>query len=158
IPKEALAGNSDLDKIWKPSPPEEASRRTVYAFVKRALVVPMLEVLDVCDTTRSSDKRLVTTVAPQALNLFNGGFVEEQSRFFAERLRKEAGDDPERQIERAFRLALARLPSEKEAAAIKAFLKEQSRRFADEAPGLAEAEVRMRALTQVCRVIFNLNE
>ncbi|MFO0964398.1 MAG: DUF1549 and DUF1553 domain-containing protein [Gemmataceae bacterium] len=158
IPKEALAGNSDLEKVWKVSSPEEASRRTVYAFVKRALVVPMLEVLDVCDTTRSSDKRLVTTVAPQALNLFNGDFVQEQSRFFAERLRKEAGDDPERQIDHAFRLALARLPSARERAAIKAFLDQQAKRFAAEAPDASAAQARCEALTQVCRVIFNLNE
>src|SRR5436305_6113212 len=46
IPREALAGNSDPDKIWKPSPPREAARRTIYVFVKRALVVPMLEVFD----------------------------------------------------------------------------------------------------------------
>ena len=52
VPKEALAGNSDPDKIWKPFDETEASRRTIYAFIKRSLVVPMLEVLDLCDTTR----------------------------------------------------------------------------------------------------------
>src|SRR5207244_1886566 len=57
VPKEALAGHSDPDKIWKPFDEREASRRTVYAFIKRSLVVPMLEVLDLCDTTRSSDRR-----------------------------------------------------------------------------------------------------
>jgi hypothetical protein len=151
IPKEALAGNSDLEKIWKASEPREASRRTIYAFVKRALVVPMLEVFDLCDTTRSSDKRLVTTVAPQALNLFNGEFILQQARHFAERLMHEAGEDRDRQIVHAYRLALARTPSSREFQAMRKFLDEEQARAAG-------TEVRMEALVQLCRVIFNLNE
>jgi hypothetical protein len=156
IPKEALAGNSDLEKIWKASGPREASRRTVYAFVKRALVVPMLEVFDLCDTTRSSDKRLVTTVAPQALNLFNGEFILEQSRYLAERLVKEAGDDPDRQIVRVYRLALARPPSNPERLAMRRFLAEEEARASS--VGGQGGQARQEALVQLCRVIFNLNE
>jgi hypothetical protein len=154
IPKDALAGNSDLEKIWKPSEPGETSRRTVYAFVKRTLVVPMLEVFDLCDTARSSDKRLVTTVAPQALNLFNGAFVLEQSRHLADRLVREAGDDADRQILHAYRLALARPPSDRELQTMRAFLRdEEARNAADQGN-----KGRRSALAQLCRVIFNLNE
>ena len=46
IPPAALEGSSDPDKIWKESDETEASRRTIYAFLKRSMVVPMLEVLD----------------------------------------------------------------------------------------------------------------
>src|SRR5207249_5941791 len=106
IPKEALEGHSDPDKTWKVFDERDASRRTVYAFLKRSMVVPMLEILDLCDTTRSSAKRTVTTVAPQALTLFNGDFVNRQAGYFARRLEREAGYDPEKQIERAYLLAL----------------------------------------------------
>jgi hypothetical protein len=139
VPKEALEGNSDPKLIWKPFDEKEASRRTVYAFIKRGFVVPLLETLDLCDTTRPNDKRLTTTVAPQALTLFNGGFINRQAKHFAERLRKEAGDDPERQIERAYRLALCRPPTDAERDLMREFLKRQS-------------------LEQMCRVMFNLNE
>ncbi len=139
VPKEALAGNSDPDRIWKPFDEKEASRRTVYAHIKRSFVVPMLETLDLCDSTRPNDKRLTTTVAPQALTLFNGAFINRQARHFAERLRKEAGNDADRQIELAYRLALCRLPTDAERAALRDFLKRQS-------------------LEQMCRVIYNLNE
>ena len=101
VSKEALAGNSDPDKIWQPFDEKEASRRTIYAFIKRSFVVPILETLDLCDTTRPNDKRLTTTVAPQALTLFNGVFVNRQAKHFADRLRREAGADLDRQIERA---------------------------------------------------------
>lgn len=139
VPKEALAGSSDPDKIWKPFDEREASRRTVYAFLKRSFIVPMLEVLDLCDTTRSAEKRLTTTVAPQALTLFNGAFVNRQAGHFANRLRQEAGTDVERQIELAYQLALCRPPTDSERTALREFLTRQS-------------------LEQMCRVIFNLNE
>lgn len=139
VPKEALAGNSDPDKIWKPFNEVEASRRTVYAFIKRSFVVPLLETLDLCDTTRPADKRQVTTVAPQALMLFNGAFVNRQAKHFADRLRREAGDDRGKQIERAYLLALGRPPSPTERTALLEFLERES-------------------LQQMCRVVFNLNE
>jgi hypothetical protein len=139
IPPAALEGSSDPDKIWKESGEEEASRRTIYVFLKRSMIVPMLEVLDLCDTARSSAKRQTTSVATQALILFNGDFVNRQARYFAERLRKEAGSDPRKQIEIAYRLALARPPQAQETEAMIEFLRGQS-------------------LEEMCRVIFNLNE
>ena len=108
VPQAAIEANTDKDSIWKPSPETEQFRRSIYAFVKRGLVVPMFEVLDLCDTVHSSPQRNVTTVAPQALTLFNGDFVNEQARHFAARLRKEAGENPKRQITHAYRLALGR--------------------------------------------------
>ncbi len=139
IPPAALSGSSDPDKIWKESEERESSRRTIYAFLKRSMVVPMLEVLDLCDISRTSARRQNTSVATQALTLFNGDFVNRQSRYFAERLRREAGDDPAKQIDLAYRLALARPPKPAETAAMLDFLHRES-------------------LDQMCRVIFNLNE
>jgi hypothetical protein len=158
VPKEALAGSSDPGTIWKPFDEEDASRRTVYAHVKRSFVVPLLEVLDLCDTTRSSEKRLVTTVAPQALSLFNGEFVNRQARHLAARLAREAGDDPARQVERAYVLALCRPPTDRERASLLAFLEREARSVARERPGLDAAAARRLALEQACRVVFNLNE
>jgi hypothetical protein len=145
VPKEALEGSSDPDKIWKASDEREAARRTVYAHVKRSMIVPLLEVLDVCDTTRTSAKRNVTSVAPQALTLLNGDFTNRQARHFAERLVREVGTDPDKQIERAYVLALGRPPTASENEAMRRFLRR-------------EAENGSAALAQMCRVIFNLNE
>ncbi len=139
IPAAALEGSSDPDKIWKESDEREASRRTIYVLLKRSMIVPMLEVLDLCDTTRSSPKRQNTSVATQALTLFNGDFVNRQAQHFAARLRKEAGKDPRKQIDLAWRLALARPPAPSEMKTMLEFLDRQP-------------------LEQMCRVIFNLNE
>ncbi len=162
VPKEALASHSDPDKIWKPFDEKEASRRTVYALLKRSLIVPMLETLDLCDTARTSAKRVVTTVAPQALTLFNGDFVNRQARHLAERLLQEAGSDPERQIERAYRLALCRPPSPTERHALLDHLQQETDNWIKESAPTASPldanEARQKALQEMCRVIFNLNE
>ncbi len=136
--KEALEGSSDPGKIWKPFEEETASRRAIYYIVKRSLMVPLMEVLDVCDTSRPAAKRQTTSVAPQALQMFNGDFINRQARHFAERLRRAARGQAA-QIELAYRLALARRPSAAERDAMLSFLRTSS-------------------LEEMSRVILNLNE
>ena len=161
-PKEAFAGSSDPNSIWKPFDETDASRRTVYAFLKRSFMVPMLEVLDVCDTTQSSDKRAVTSVAPQALTLFNGEFVNRQARHFADRLKREAGAKVEAQIQLAWRLALARPPKPEELGTMRRFLIEeaasQMRESTASGKMLSSEAADHAALVQMCRVVLNLNE
>ena len=162
IPKEAQEGNSDPDKIWPAYNEAEASRRTVYAFIKRSLVVPLIEVLDLCDTTKSSARRAVTSVAPQALTLFNGQFVNEQAAHLAARVEREAGPDATRQIVHACRLALAREPTATERQTMLEFMATEAARLIAESAGTekpvsAHAASRQ-SLEQLCRVIFNLNE
>jgi hypothetical protein len=147
IPPAAVEAHTDKQAAWKASSEPAINRRTVYAFVKRTLLVPMLETLDFCDTTSSTDRRAITSVAPQALTLFNGEFVNRQAEQFAERLAREAGPDSNRQIELAFRLALARDPTAEEARAMRRFLTKE-----------IAANGQHAALVQVCRVILNLNE
>lgn len=162
VPKEALAGSSDPDKIWPAFDEQEASRRTVYAFIKRSLVVPMIEVLDLCDTTRSSAKRAVTSVAPQALTLFNGHFVNQQAGHFAARLEREAGQDSEKQIRLAYMLSFSRDPTANEVRAMQDYLSAETRQFQevakDSKESLSPEAARRKALEQLCRVILNLNE
>jgi len=87
-------------------------------------------------------------VAPQALTLFNGDFVNEQARHLAEQLARECGDDLDRQFDRAYRLLLCRAPTAKELRALRAFVERQ------EKDRLKHDEARR----QVCRVLLNLNE
>jgi len=53
-------------------------------------------------------------IAPQALNMMNDAMISRLAESFAERVRKEAGPDPEKQIEQAYWIALSRAPSEEE--------------------------------------------
>ncbi len=157
ISKAALAGHSDPDTIWKPSGEEDRSRRTIYVFLKRSMIVPMLEVLDLCDTTKTASRRMTTSVAPQALTLFNGEFVNQQARYLAARLENDVGTDPEKQIERAYILALTRPPTVREKQNLLAFIEQESRNQVQQ-EGVDPENARMGALREMCRVIFNLNE
>jgi mono/diheme cytochrome c family protein len=112
IPKEVLAGQSRPGAGWGTSPPEEQARRSVYAKVKRSLIVPLLADFDVADTDSSCPVRFTTTQPTQALGMMNGEFLQGQARVFAERVRREAGGpdaaDIPAQVRRALEIALVR--------------------------------------------------
>ena len=157
VPRQVLEGHSDPGAIWKPFDERDASRRTVYSFIKRSMVVPLLEVLDLCDTTRSTARRNVTSVAPQALTMLNGDFVNRQSQHLTARLEREAGTDRRAQIVLAWRLTLCREPNENELAAMLKFLDETvTKPTAGTAPQPPLTE--HQALVQMCRALFNVNE
>ena len=162
VPPDVLKGHSDPTKIWKPLDEQEASRRTIYAFIKRSMVVPMLEVLDLCDSVRSSAGRQVTTVPTQALTLLNSEFSNRQARHFADRILREAGSKPTRQIELAYRLALCRAPTGEESQRMQRFITQEREILYVEAiardKSTSTEKLRRQALERLCRVIFNLSE
>jgi hypothetical protein len=162
IPEEALEGSSDPGTTWPAFQEREAARRTVYALVKRSLVVPMLEVLDLCDTTRSAERRTTTSVPTQALTLLNGDETNRQARHLAERLERDADDDPAFQIERAFQLTLCRSATTEESREFRTYLIREARTIAAEAPPSMKPTradwARRESLVRLCRAILNLNE
>ena len=129
-------------------------------FVKRTLIVPELEVLDFPSTEESCEQRVVSTVAPQALTFLNGEFIHEQAQAFAERLAREAGRDDTARIERAYRLAFSRLPSDDERAAVLRFLDRQRGQIVADSPEdeTVEADRPARRSTALCLVLLNTNE
>jgi hypothetical protein len=111
IPREVLAGQSMPGNGWGTSPFEEQCRRSIYVHVKRSLLTPILESFDTAETDRSTAVRFVTTQPTQALALLNSDFLHKQASFFADRLRREAGTDRDKQVRLALTLATARPPS-----------------------------------------------
>jgi mono/diheme cytochrome c family protein len=88
---EVLAGQSRPGLDWEISSAEELSRRSLYAYVRRTMSVPMLDAFDYSNTTSPLSERPVTTVAPQALLLLNDAFMQEQAAALAERLERGCG-------------------------------------------------------------------
>jgi hypothetical protein len=108
---ELIFSEGEPDGLWPVTPdPREHTRRSVYLFAKRNVRLPLFEAFDQPDTLTSCPVRPVSTFAPQALILMNGPFMQEQSKAFAARLLRACGPDTDRQIVRAYRLALARPP------------------------------------------------
>jgi len=129
-------------------------RRSVYIFVKRSVLLPLIEVFDCPATVVSGPVRAVSTVSPQALALMNNEFVLRQAGFFAERVVKEAGEDRRAQIVQAFKIALNRAPNANEIEWSLSFLKSQAEGYAQR----KNEEPEKAALRDFCHSIFNLNE
>jgi len=134
---------SSTKRTWPGKPDDDPStwRRSLYVYSKRSIRYPLFETFDQPNLINSCERRNRSTIAPQALLLMNNNFVITEAKFFAERLRREAGDDARAQVDRAFRLALGRSPDEFERAKAVAFIRGNP-------DGLAE----------FCQAIFNLNE
>ena len=106
---EVIAGASKPGRGWGFSKSEEQSRRSVYAFVKRTMMVPFLEVFDYSGTEGSIGARAVTTVAPQALTLLNSNFVSLQAEKLARELLNRTSTSKENiLINELFRQTLSR--------------------------------------------------
>jgi hypothetical protein len=91
----------------------EYDRRSIYMIYKRNLQLPFMGVFDAPDALLSCPRREQSTHAPQALEMLNGAVSNQLAEVLAERLRKEAATSSAR-IDRAWQLALGRLPTPKE--------------------------------------------
>jgi mono/diheme cytochrome c family protein len=122
---------------FDPSDPR-GFRRSVYRFVVRSVPDPFLECLDCADPSALTPKRNTTLTAAQALALLNNPFMVRQAQLFAARVCREASA-PELEVDRAFALALGRLPAEEERRELAAY-------------------TRRHGVENLCRLILNLNE
>jgi cytochrome c553 len=128
---------------WFPSDEQQQLRRTIYAFQRRSVMMPMMEVFDGANMSESCSRRNVTTVAPQAFTLLNGQLTRREASHFAARVVELAGPDPKKQIEKAFMLALSRPPAADET---------------ERAHALFQNTPALDALARLGSVLFNLNE
>lgn len=160
---------------WEPSPDEERHRRSIYMLQKRSVTLPLLSVFDGPNLDESCEARSITTVTPQVFALFNSQFVHEQSRAMADRIVREVGNDPGKQVERAFQLALQRQPAAVEKNKEMAFLT-RGEAFAqgvitltkklaaidkvasDGTSAKGELSGHAGSLSDLCLAVFNVNE
>jgi hypothetical protein len=101
--------------------------------------VDLLTDFDCPDPAAAAPRRAATTTPLQALTLLNHRFTLDLAAGLADRLMREAGDDPGDQVDRAFALAFARDPDNVE----RATAVELISRF---------------GLDAFCRALFNTNE
>jgi hypothetical protein len=92
------------------SPGPGSDRRTLFRTWARGGRSGFLDAFDCPDPSTTAPRRAVTTTPIQALTLLNDALTFRLADRFAERLRREAGDDSTRQVARAYRLAFGRDP------------------------------------------------
>ncbi len=123
---------------YKTADEPELWRRSIYRYIVRTTPQQFLLTLDCPDPANLTPRRSVTTTALQSLALFNNEFMLLQSRYFAERLEREAASQ-DAQIELAFQLAFGRSVSADEREAAKSLMNQYG-------------------LMHLCRVLFNASE
>src|SRR5579883_268915 len=101
---------------------DAATYRSVYLPLVRGVTPHALEAFDPVDQTLVSGTRDSTTVPSQALFLLNSPFVRQQALVFAERILKNPDASDADRIRAAYRLAVGRVPTEKEIDRARAFL------------------------------------
>jgi hypothetical protein len=149
IPKDVLAGQSVPGKGWDTSAPDQAARRSIYVHVKRSLRLPILQSFDAAEPDTSCPVRFVTVQPTQALGTLNSEFLNQEAANFAARLKREAGDDPKKQVALALRLVTCRAPADAEIARGVGLIDALSKKEA------AGPDV---ALKYFCLLALNLNE
>jgi hypothetical protein len=127
---------------------EGMTRRSLYFFIKRSRLIPMLQVFDAPEPLVSIGTRPTTTIAPQALLFMNSPHVRRWAAALGKRLDEK---DP---VGSAYRMALGRVPLAEEREAGSAFLAAQERSYQE--TGAADAAERAR--TDFAHAVVCLNE
>jgi hypothetical protein len=108
-PFKVTVSGSHFYELIDPLGPE-FNRRTLYRMNIQSGKDPLLDSLDCPDPSTKTPARSMTTTPIQSLGLMNNAFVQRQCRHFAERLQKEAGENPAAQVRLAYRSAFSREP------------------------------------------------
>jgi uncharacterized protein DUF1553 len=108
-----VAGDLELKEGGPAQPlPDLANRRrTVYGFVSRRKLDPMLALFDFPNPNNTSEQRLVTNVPLQRLYFMNSAAVSAEAKALAAHL---PGADDRARIEQTYRKLFGRAPSEEE--------------------------------------------
>jgi hypothetical protein len=156
ISPEALEGLSRKTAAWQESSLDEQRRRSLYSYVQRSLLPPLMTTFDFADTTLPCEQRDVTTVAPQALALLNNEFVHRQSNAVAKRIDDLQLEDKSQQVDAAWQLVLSRAPGQSERAASLRHLQRQLANF-EQSPA-NDSTPEFLALASLCHALMNTNE
>jgi hypothetical protein len=143
---ETMYGPGTLDQNMR--------RRSIYFFIKRSQLVPILMLFDFPEPNVSVGGRVSTTIAPQALAVMNSPQVRNYARAFAERLKPEVARGVPSAVKHAYHLALSRKPDSTELKDATKFINKQTESYRAEGKSAPEEL----ALADFCQVLFGLNE
>ncbi|MHB1559016.1 MAG: DUF1553 domain-containing protein, partial [Isosphaeraceae bacterium] len=131
----------------------EMPRRSVYFFIKRSGLIPLMMLFDWPEHLVSIGARSNTTTAPQALAMMNSRLARHCAEGLASRV---AAGHSAAQVTQAYRIAFGRPPSGDEMRLGASFLTTQ--RAAYLRAGRREAEANRAALVDFCQATLGMNE
>ena len=144
----AVSGQLDPEMYGPGTLNADMKRRSIYFFVKRSKLIPMMMLFDWPEHLVSIGQRSTTTIAPQALMFMNSP----QGRKYAEALAAEL--KPDSPVVDAYQRAFGRNPTDEEAKLAAEFLKQQTEVYQQ----AKHAKAANAALTDFCQTLFSMNE
>ena len=150
---------------------DDLYRRGLYVYWRRSTVYPSFITLDAPTREFCTAQRAKTSTPLQSLVLMNDPVFVEAARAFAQRILKEGGADNAARLQFAWRLALARPPSEKEITILAKTLETQLATYSQDTAAAAALvkvgdlpksanvpDAELAAWTALGNVLLNLNE
>ena len=116
--EEMAFGGGFSGQTYTQSTGADLYRRSMYTVWKRTVPPPSLTTFDAPDREKCAARRTVTNTPLQALVLLNDPTYVEASRVLAEKTLVQAGRDPVKRVDFAFRLATDRKPQPQERAVL----------------------------------------
>jgi len=145
----AVSGQLDRKMFGPGTLDQNMKRRSIYFFIKRSKLIPMMMLFDWPEHLVSIGQRTSTTVAPQALMFMNS----QQGRAYAESFAAMLAGEGDK-IGQAYRSAFGRDPSSDERRLAEEFRTDQASEYRDAGRNDAEKI----ALADLCQAIFSMNE
>lgn len=107
----------------------EQFRRSIYVQARRSRTLGVLDAFDAPRMEPNCEARSASTVAPQSLMLMNSSFTVEQSRYIAQSIIAEAGEDIAKQVALAWERTFGAPPVDQEIQDAKAYVEAQLEHF-----------------------------
>ena len=141
----------------------ESVRRSVFVAHRRTQPLSMLETFDQPFMNPNCVQRGLSVVSSQALHMMNSDLTRENARYMAGRIMDVVGDSAEAQVERAYLLAFARVPTAEEKRAAVAALDRMNGEWEkplekDRPPEPVKGRARWLALATLCHTLMNAAE
>jgi hypothetical protein len=132
-------------------------RRSVYLLHRRTAIPTLLDTFDSPQMGPNCVMRAESVVAPQALHLLNNAAVHQLAKLFADRVRREAGDEYQQQLRLAFQIAYSEEPSPEQLTLLTHKYEELSQAWLSSLAGQANTKqaAKDKALENVCHALMN---
>jgi hypothetical protein len=146
-----VSGRLDSKMFGPGSLDQKMNRRSVYFFIKRSQLIPMMMLFDWPEHLVSIGQRASTTIAPQALMFMNSPQGRSYAEAFAQSV---SGDDPIVSVTLAYQRALGRSPTAAELDLACRFLEQQAREPNSE----FRSKLDLQTLADFCQMLISCNE
>ncbi|MBI1319380.1 MAG: DUF1549 domain-containing protein [Candidatus Hydrogenedens sp.] len=154
--------------VWPTSEGEDRFRRGVYTFIKRIVPYPSAITFDMPPRDTTCPRRSQSNTPLQSLTLLNNSEFFVAAQAMAARVLQESAPDNNARLDRAFLIALSRVPDDTERAAFAKFIEQQQAVLANDAERakvlVGEYAVEgsdsalQAAWVAACRALLNLDE